>query len=257
MTQNPRSISRATATAASASGALGASNRKGVWPHRFKLLAFDMDGTLIDSLAAIVDASVEAFADSPYPTPSAEQVRQVVGLPLEMCVEHWAPQASHQQVLALAEAYRRAFRGQRERGEISEQPYEGVASTLAALKADETFMAVVTGKDRLGLDSVLAHHDFGHFFHSLQTPDNNPSKPAPDMVWTANRETATDPRDTVVIGDTSFDMEMARNAGAFAVGVTYGNHEPNVLRRSGAHVLIHSFAELPRALAELSEAGAP
>ena len=111
--------------------------------HRFKLLAFDMDGTLIDSLAAIVDASVEAFAGTPFPTPSAEQVRQVVGLPLELCVEHWAPQANRAEVLELAEAYRRAFRGQRERGDISERPYTGVEATLAALTHDEIFMAVV------------------------------------------------------------------------------------------------------------------
>ena len=225
--------------------------------HRFKLLAFDMDGTLIDSLAAIVDASVEAFAGTPFPTPSAEQVRQVVGLPLELCVEHWAPQANRAEVLELAEAYRRAFRGQRERGDISERPYTGVEATLSALTHDEIFMAVVTGKDRRGLDSALAHHGFSRFFHSLQTPDNNPSKPAPDMVWTANRETATEARDTVVIGDTSFDIEMARNAGAFAVGVTYGNHDPSVLRRAGAHALINNFDELPRVLADLSEAEAP
>ena len=225
--------------------------------HRFKLLAFDMDGTLIDSLAAIVDASVEAFAGTPFPTPSADQVRQVVGLPLELCVEHWAPQASRTEVLELAEAYRRAFRGQRERGDISERPYTGVEATLAALTHDEIFMAVVTGKDRRGLDSALAHHGFSRFFHSLQTPDNNPSKPAPDMVWTANRETATEARDTVVIGDTSFDIEMARNAGAFAVGVTYGNHDPSVLSRAGAHALIDSFSDLPGVLAQLSEAETP
>lgn len=220
--------------------------------HRFKLLAFDMDGTLIDSLAAIVDASVEAFADTPFETPSPDQVRQVVGLPLELCVEHWAPGASRSDILDLTERYRVAFRGQRARGDINERPYEHVMNTLQGLTHDETFMAVVTGKDRRGLDSVLAHHDFGHFFHSLQTPDNNPGKPAPDMVWTANNETATDARDTVVIGDTSFDMEMARNAGAFAIGVTYGNHEEETLRRSGAHLLIHSFDELPAALRTLS-----
>jgi phosphoglycolate phosphatase len=72
------------------------------------------------------------------------------------------------------------------------------------------------------------------------------------MVWNANNETATDARDTVVIGDTSFDMEMARNAGAFAIGVTYGNHAEDRLRQAGAHLLIHSFTELPAALRELS-----
>lgn len=220
--------------------------------HRFKLLAFDMDGTLIDSLAAIVDASIEAFDGMPFETPSPDQVRQVVGLPLELCVEHWAPDANRQEVLELTERYRVAFRGQRARGDINERPYAHVMDTLHSLTHDEIFMAVVTGKDRRGLDSVLAHHDFGHFFHSLQTPDNNPSKPAPDMVWTANTETATDVRDTVVIGDTSFDMEMARNAGAFAIGVTYGNHEEAILQRAGAHLLIHSFDQLPAALHRLS-----
>ena len=77
------------------------------------------------------------------------------------------------------------------------------------------------------------------------------------MVWTANRETATEARDTVVIGDTSFDIEMARNAGAFAVGVTYGNHDPSVLRGAGAHALIDSFSDLPGVLAQLSEVEAP
>ena len=221
--------------------------------HRFKLLAFDMDGTLIDSLAAIVDASVEAFAGTPFPTPSAEQVREVVGLHLELCVEHWAPEASAAEVRDLAERYRQAFRGQRARGEHNVRPYAGVAETLEALTHDETFMAVVTGKDRRRLDAVLESLALRHYFHSLQTPDTNLGKPAPDMVWAANTETATDAHDTVVIGDTSFDMEMARNAGAFAVGVTYGNHSEARLRESGAHVLIDAFSDLPAALAQLSE----
>jgi len=220
--------------------------------HRFKLLAFDMDGTLIDSLAAIVDASVEAFAGTNFATPSEAQVRDVVGLRLEHCVERWAPSANPAEVLELTERYRMAFRGQRARGDQNVRLYDGVTATLNALNHDETFMAVVTGKDRRGLDATLATHDFGQHFHSLQTPDTNPGKPAPDMVWTANNETATDARDTVVIGDTSFDMEMARNAGAFAVGVTYGNHTEETLRQSGAHLLINSFAELPAALATLS-----
>ena len=220
--------------------------------HRFTLLAFDMDGTLIDSLAAIVDASVEAFAGTPFATPTADQVREVVGLHLELCVEHWAPEASADEVRDLAERYRMAFRGQRARGEQNVKFYEGVTETLDLLRHDETFMAVVTGKDRRGLDATLQMQDFGHHFHSLQTPDTNPGKPAPDMVWSANRETVTEARDTVVIGDTSFDMEMARNAGAFALGVTYGNHSEERLRQSGAHMLIHSFAELPAALKALS-----
>ena len=220
--------------------------------HRFKLLAFDMDGTLIDSLAAIVDASVEAFAGTPFETPTAAQVREVVGLHLELCVEHWAPKASPAEVLELAERYRVAFRGQRARGEQNVRPYDGVDATLGALRHDETFMAVVTGKDRRGLDATLQMHGFSEHFHFLQTPDTSPGKPAPDMVWNANNETATDARDTVVIGDTSFDMEMARNAGAFAIGVTYGNHAEDRLRQAGAHLLIHSFAELPAALRELS-----
>ena len=220
--------------------------------HRFTLLAFDMDGTLIDSLAAIVEASVEAFAGTPFETPTADQVREVVGLHLELCVEHWAPQASPDQVRDLAERYRMAFRGQRARGEQNVTFYSGVSETLDLLRHDETFMAVVTGKDRRGLDATLQMQGFGHHFHSLQTPDTNPGKPAPDMVWSANRETATEARDTVVIGDTSFDMEMARNAGAFALGVTYGNHSEERLRQSGAHMLIHSFAELPAALKALS-----
>lgn len=220
--------------------------------HRFKLLAFDMDGTLIDSLAAIVDASVEAFAESRFETPSPAQVREVVGLHLELCVEHWAPQASPEEVRELAERYRQAFRGQRARGDQNVRPYDGVDETLSALTDDEVFMAVVTGKDRRGLDAVLESHGFNQYFHSLQTPDTNTGKPAPDMVWSANTETATEAHDTVVIGDTSFDMEMARNAGAVAVGVTYGNHSEDRLRQSGAHVLIHSFSDLPAALAELS-----
>lgn len=222
-------------------------------PHRFKLLAFDMDGTLIDSLAAIVDASVEAFAGTRFETPSAEQVREVVGLHLELCVERWAPQASSDEVRELAERYRQAFRGQRARGDQNVRPYNGVAETLDALTHDETFMAVVTGKDRRGLDAVLQTHGFSQHFHSLQTPDTNAGKPAPDMVWSANNETATDARDTVVIGDTSFDMEMARNAGAFAIGVTYGNHREERLIQSGAHMLIHSFSDLPAALVDLSQ----
>ena len=100
-----------------------------------------MEGTLIDSLAAIVDASVEAFAGSRFETPSPAQVREVVGLHLELCVEHWAPQASPEEVRELAERYRQAFRGQRARGDQNVRPYDGVDETLSALTDDEVFMA--------------------------------------------------------------------------------------------------------------------
>ena len=220
--------------------------------HRFKLLAFDMAGMLVEHQAAKVGALVEAFKGTAFKVPTTAQVSEVAGLDLKLRVKQLAPQASQAEVLELTKRYRSAIQSQLARGEQSVRLFDGVDTTLGALAHDETYMAVVTGKDRRGLDATLEMHGFGQHFHSLQTPDTNPRKPAPDMVWNANNETATEAQDTVVIGDTSYDMEMARNAGAFAIGVTYGNHTEARLRQSGAHVLIHSFAELPAALKELS-----
>jgi len=103
---------------------------------------------------------------------------------------------------------------------------------------------VATGKSRAGLDLVLEHHNLDRHFTTLQTADHGPGKPHPDMLHRAMRETGTEPDDLIMIGDTTFDMEMAKNAGVFAVGVSWGYHDLEDLHRSGADAVIHTFDEL-------------
>ena len=141
----------------------------------------------------------------------------------------------------------------RDRGEMAEPMFPGVMETLKALMAPDVFMAIVTGKDLPGLTRVLDHHSFGHFFAgNLNTPTHYAGKPSPEMLIGAMEKSMQDLEDTVVIGDTVFDILMAQNAGVASVGVSYGNHSADRLIDAGADVIIDDFADLPEALVTIS-----
>ena len=139
--------------------------------------------------------------------------------------------------------------------EFESTPYAdriNAVSTLDALRHPEVHFAVVTGKDLRGLTNVINHHGLADLFErNLQTPDTNASKPAPDMVFEAARQAGVDMADVVVVGDTTFDMMMAENAGVTAIGVSYGYHDVTRLQLAGATLIIDSFDQLPQALAKL------
>lgn len=208
------------------------------------LVIFDCDGTLVDSQHHIVAAMHSAFAARGLGLPEADRIRRTVGLPLAVAIESLLPPDA---VLSdVVESYRQAAIAQRLDPEHHEPIFPGAMEALDRLENAGYLLGVATGKARRGLDFTLATHGLTGRFVTLQTNDVVAAgKPAPDMVLQAMAETGANPASTIVVGDTSYDMEMARNAGVAAIGVTWGYHEESILRKAGAVNIINSYCELP------------
>lgn len=217
-----------------------------------RLAIFDCDGTLVDSQHNICAAMDACFIAAGLEPSAAERTRRVVGLSLVEAMREMLPDAEPDFHAALAEDYKRAFQNLRARGLESEPLYDGVAELIDALEADGWLLAVATGKSDRGLALCLEHHSLARRFVSLQTADRHPSKPHPSMIETAMAEAGAAPALTVMIGDTSYDMAMARAAGVGAVGVAWGYHEPQLLIEAGAH----HVADHPRDIMSLMKAWA-
>lgn len=215
-----------------------------------RLVIFDCDGTLVDSQHHIVGAMHAAFGAHGLALPAAEAVRRTVGLPLAAAIQHLLPPDA---LLApVLDAYRTAAISQRQDPDHHEPLYPDLLETLDMLEAAGCLLGIATGKARRGLDFTLAAHGLTGRFVTLQTADSVPAgKPAPDMVLQAMAETGAAVPSTIMVGDTTYDMEMARHAGVAAIGVTWGYHEERMLREAGASRIISSFRELPEAVAEL------
>ncbi|TMJ15368.1 MAG: HAD family hydrolase [Alphaproteobacteria bacterium] len=196
-----------------------------------RLAIFDCDGTIVDSQHTICGAMEEAFAKAGLPAPARERTRRVVGLSLVEAMRAMLPDAEAALHASLAEDYKRAFHAMRGRGEVDEPLYEGIVELIQALDEGGWLLGVAT-------------------FVTLQTADRHPSKPHPSMIEAALAESGAAPELSMMIGDTSFDMAMAKAAGVTAVGVTWGYHGADELLAAGAdHVASH-----PSEIARLVEA---
>jgi phosphoglycolate phosphatase len=215
---------------------------------RIRLAVFDCDGTLVDSQHAIILAMNSAFAAERLPAPPAEAVRRVIGLPLLECAQRLTPEAAPAQWERLSEAYKEAFFAQRQRADHHEPLFDGVADALNAIEEEGWLLGIATGKARRGLLAVLERHGLEKRFVTLQCGDMGPGKPHPAMLERAMAETGAALADTVMIGDTTFDMLMARNAGVHSVGVEWGYHPAEELRGAGAHTLVGAFTHVPEAV---------
>lgn len=209
-----------------------------------KLAVFDCDGTLVDGQADVLWAMAEAFRRADYPAPDPALVRAMVGLSLPVAIRELAREADESTRHAIVEHYKHAFRTRREMGLLDEPLYDGIAELLRALHADGWSLAVATGKSDRGLIACLAGHGLTDLFVSLQTADRHPSKPHPAMLEAALFETGAQAEEAVMIGDTSFDMQMARAANVRAVGVLWGYHPAGELHDAGADAVVGSVAEL-------------
>lgn len=219
-----------------------------------KLCVFDCDGTLIDSQRSIVVAMAAAFARHGLPEPTPEAVRRAVGLSSTAAIEALLPEADKNLCGCVAQSFGEAFFDRRRRGRIEEPLYPGVLDGLAAIERAGWLLGMATGKSRRGALAALASHGLEGRFATIQTADAAAGKPAPEMMLRAMAETGAGPRTTVMIGDTSFDMRMAHNAGALAVGVAWGYHDPEELWASGADCVVHRFADLPNTVERLLDA---
>ncbi len=219
-----------------------------------RLVMFDMDGTLVDSQDFIVAAMGRAFAEIGAPLPPREKVLSIVGLSLDRAIATLLPDLGVDECRDAVGLYRQAFLSLRaENGGEADAPlYPGARAALQALAArDEVLMGVATGKARRGLDHACAAHDLDRFFVTRQTADHHPSKPHPSMLEAALNETGAEAGDAVMVGDTTYDIEMGRAAGFRTIGVRWGYHRADALRDAGADVLIADFAELPDTLDRL------
>jgi phosphoglycolate phosphatase len=208
-----------------------------------RLIVFDCDGTLVDSQHLIVAAAAQAFLAHGLAPPPAPAVQAVIGLSLEMAFAMLHPESGLEERASLVDSYRSAWRSLRAEG-VREPLYPGALATLQELDRRGHSLAIATGKSRPGLLSVLDHHGLAPLFASLQTADRHPSKPDPSMLEQAMRETGSAPATTLMVGDTTFDMAMARAAGVGAVGVAWGYHPVDALAEAGASTVLERFEDL-------------
>lgn len=218
---------------------------------RFELVVFDCDGTLVDSQHAIVAAMARAFADHAFQAPEPAAVRRIIGLNLEEAMAALAPDKDERDQASLAEAYKAEFRRQREGGGIFDPLFPGALDAILAIADTGARLGVATGKSQRGLRAVLDQHGLRNRFVTLQTADDAPGKPHPGMLLNAMAEAGARPEDTVMIGDTSFDMAMARAAKTTALGVAWGYHPPEELTEAGAVAVVDDYRALTEALAKL------
>ena len=168
------------------------------------------------------------------------------GLSLVEAMRAMLPEAEHDDHAELAESYKRAFQAMRIEGLADEPLYEGVAELIDALEAEGWLLGIATGKSDRGVQLCLEHHGLAGRFVTIQTADRHPSKPHPSMIGQALADAGAAAETSLMIGDTSYDMAMARAAGVTAVGVAWGYHDADALRRAGAqHVASHPLDILP------------
>ncbi len=221
--------------------------------HPYRLIVFDFDGTLVDSQRTIVEAMSAAFADHGLDTPTPEAVRRVVGLKLEAAAARLLPEPADLETAGrLADSYRRAYRVMRADLDGRERLFPGVREMLAELDTPQVCLGIATGKGRRGLLASLERHGLSEYFVTLQTADDGPGKPHPALLHQAMAEVGAEREATVLIGDTTFDMQMAMNAGVGAIGVAWGYHPPAELIAHGAARVIDSFTELAPGLSALA-----
>ena len=209
-----------------------------------RLAVFDCDGTLVDSGASICAAMEHGFAACGLPAPAAHATRSIIGLSILEAMRVLHPEGDAETQDRLAEAYKAGFFALRQQGALHEPLYEGIVDAIAGLEERGWLLGVATGKSDRGLNAILEAHGLRPRFVTLQTADRHPSKPHPSMLWQAMADAGASPGTTAMIGDTSYDMAMAKAAGAAAIGVAWGYHTAEDLREGGADVVVGNAREL-------------
>ena len=215
-------------------------------PRRFDLIAFDWDGTLFDSTALIARCIQAACGDVGAPVPSLRDASFVIGLGLNDALQHAAPSIPRERHRELAERYRHHYFAKQHEVVL----FDGTLSMLRALKLRSHTLAVATGKSRRGLDEALHSVKLGGIFDATRTADETASKPHPRMLLELMNELDISPERTLMVGDTTHDLQLAVNAGAASVAVSYGAHEGTEFASFAPLFVAHSVPELDQWLAE-------
>ena len=208
--------------------------------HRFDLIVFDWDGTLFDSTALIVRCIQDACRDVGTAVPSDHDAAYVIGLGLSDALKHAAPGLAPARYPELGARYRHHYFAHQDDLML----FPGTLEMLQALKQRRQRLAVATGKGRRGLDEALAHAQLQGLFDATRTADETASKPHPRMLLELMDELAVPPARTLMIGDTTHDLQLAHNAGTARIGVSYGAHEPAAFDAFDPLAVVHSTREL-------------
>ena len=209
----------------------------------FRLLIFDWDGTLVDSAGGIVGCMTQAIGDLDLDVPGEEKLRAMIGLSLDETFGRLFPRFSAEQRLQAIERYRHHWLLTYRHQTVL---FDGSRPTLEELYDRRYFLAVATGKSRTGLDRDLVSHDLRRFFLATRTPQEAPSKPHPQMLLDLMDELGVEPEETLMIGDTTYDLEMAGHANIASVGVLTGTHPETALRACEPLDCLNGVADLPR-----------
>ncbi len=218
-------------------------------PRGLRLLVFDWDGTLMDSIGPIVACTRAALEDLGVAQVDESLIRGAVGLGLRETIELVFPGVEERQIGEIREAYRRHWLET-----FRDEPilYPGVPEMLANLTESGYLLAVATGKSRRGLDHALLHSGLGKYFLSTRTVDEAPSKPHPGMLLGLFDELGTKASETLMIGDTTWDLEMARNAGARSVAILSGTQEREALERAEPQACLATVVDITAWLENLA-----
>lgn len=209
-------------------------------PRQFDLIAFDWDGTLYDSTAIIVRCIQAAVCDVGGKEPSVHQASWVIGMGLMQALAHAAPDVPPEKYPLLGERYRHHYLAHQHDLSL----FQGVLPLLTDLRQRNHWLAVATGKSRRGLDETLRMVELQGMFDSSRTADETAGKPHPLMLNELMREFGVDPERTLMIGDTTHDLQMAVNAGCASVGVSYGAHDHSEFAAFQPRFVAHSIQEL-------------
>jgi phosphoglycolate phosphatase len=209
-------------------------------PRQFDLIAFDWDGTLFDSTAIITRCIQRAVVDVGGQEPTREAASYVIGMALMQALAHAAPDVPVDKYPQLGERYRHHYMAHQNDLIL----FDGVLDMLADLKARHYWLTVATGKSRKGLNEALHDVELKGAFDGSRTADETAGKPSPLMLHELMREFGVEPARTLMIGDTTHDLQMALNAGCASVGVSYGAHEPAAFHDLKPLYVAHSVPAL-------------
>jgi len=211
---------------------------------RLRLAVFDLDGTLLDSVNSIVAGVMACWEACGFPLPEPDDVRRIIGLPWEESIQVLLPEAGEAEFAQIQAYYDSVARGERPTPSREQTLFPGALQMLDAVEENGYLLAIITSRPSRRLAQLLEAEKIAHRFISLKTTDHGPGKPSPYLMLQTLAETGVDKQDAVMVGDTTFDILMARNAGTASIGVTWGVHAPHELRDAGAHRIAETMEEL-------------
>ena len=210
-----------------------------------RLAAFDLDGTLLDSTSSIVTGVLACWQACGFPAPDKNHIRRIIGLPWEESICELLPGAGETEFAQIKAYHAEVASGERLRPSRQESLFPGIVEALDRVGEAGYLLSIITSRSSGRLQKLLEANGIGERFITLKTTDNGPGKPNPFLMNQTLSELGVVKENAVMIGDTTFDMIMARSAGTAAIGVSWGVHKPDELTQAGAHHVVDEVLCLP------------